>query len=100
MSAPARIARRAAARDEADTAEVVVLRGPATNGPAGRLEANERFLAHTRFGVQELTDRIEPRPVHGLNRIEAVGCEVIPDADDDSEPDAAWQLDLPAGTVP
>ena len=57
MPAPPRITRGAAPRDEADPAEVVMLRRPAPDRPTRRLEPRERVLVDPGLRVDEL-----PRP--------------------------------------
>ena len=63
---PPRIACRAASGDQADSAEVVVLRRPAPNWPARRFELRERVLVDPGLRVHERADRMEARPRHRL----------------------------------
>ena len=70
VTAPPRIACSAGSREQADPAEVVVLRRPAPHVQARRLELLQRLLVDAGLGVDDVAGAVEAGAPDGLDRVE------------------------------
>src|SRR5579864_9029139 len=81
-AAPARVGRRASPPTGADTAEVVVQRGPAPDGEARSLQACDRVLVDARLDVDDAVRQVRTWAVDRLLRVEPLVEDAGRDADE------------------
>src|SRR5215216_883351 len=93
-SAPSKIAGRAGSADQADAAEVVVRRRPDANRETRSFQRLWDAVRKTRLEVDELANRVQARPIHGIPGAQAFVEDAGEDLDDRAaEPGAAGGAD-------